>query len=152
MARILLLDEDSPLRILTRQALRLAGHETVLVSTAAETIARATTERFDVMLVDLTPPDMDGIAMLQRLALVTGHGGTPILTMSDHEVDLLSAARAGAMDHLRKPFGFKELESSLNRVLRPAPAEVEDLRVIKQTSAELYSESLSLVEEVRSAG
>ncbi len=154
MARILLLDEDSPLKILTRSALRTGGHETVLANDAAEVIALATNERFDLILVDLAPPDMNGTAMVRQLALVTGHGGTPIVTMADAgaPVDLVAVAQAGAVDHLRKPFGFGELDTTINRFATASPDRVEDLRVIRQSSAELYKQTIELMETAKTAG
>jgi len=154
MATILFLDEDSPLRTLTRAALRAAGHQIVEAETAENLISLASRQPFDLILVDLNPPDMDGLMMLGQLALVTGHGGVPIVTMCDGtlDVDLLATARAGAIDHLRKPFGFGDLDATLRRILDATPERRDDLRVIRKSSADLYASSISLIEEVRSAG
>lgn len=152
MARILLLDEDTPLRTITCSALRVAGHQVVMVATGEDVIARVTSEPFDLILVDLSPPDMDGIAMLRQLALVTGHGGTPIVTMGDQgqEHRLLAAAEAGAVDHLRKPFGFGILDATVKRLVTATPERVDDLRVTRKQSADLYRQTIDLMQDVKS--
>lgn len=79
----------------------------------------AVTQAFDVIILDLMLPGMDGITLCQRLRQDV-HLETPIimLTAKDTEADKLSGFRVGADDYLVKPFSLPELHARIEAVLR----------------------------------
>lgn len=147
MARILLVDEDSPARTLTRSALRIKGHQVVEATTGEEALAYVSKHSFDVILLNLVVEDMDGYLLLEQLGLRTGNGGTPIITMSDEDVDvdMMRTAEAGALDHIRKPVGPGELDAAIARYTGANAGRVDGLRVVRRNAAELYKSSLELM-------
>lgn len=93
------------------ELLTSAGHQVSTAATGAEAVALASSRKFDVVLLDLVLPDLDGMSV----AAAIRHTGTPVIAMSAHldrwsEADFLSA---GFRAQLRKPFKSAELLSAL---------------------------------------
>lgn len=108
----LLVVEDTPdtLQFL-KELLEAAGHHVSVAATGAEAVRAAAAHRFDLVLLDLVLPDLDGLAVAERLR----PSGTPVLAMSAYldrwnEDDYL---RAGLRRRLRKPFKSTELLAAL---------------------------------------
>jgi CheY-like chemotaxis protein len=113
--RVLIVDDNEDAANSLALILKLGGHETESVYTAADALQRATVFKPDVVLLDIGLPGMDGYEVAQkirelpglrdiRLVAVTGYG------RSD---DRLRARDAGFDDHLTKPVEFTALERTL---------------------------------------
>lgn len=128
--RILIVEDDAPLRALIARGLTEDGHvvDTLGDGTDVEAFARATP--YDVLILDLNLPGEDGLSVLRRLR--EGNTTTPtlILTARDAVEDVIAGLDCGADDYLRKPFAFGELEARLRSLQRrPAPYVDTVLRV-----------------------
>ena len=119
-ARILLVDDEPKLSALVRRALALAGYATDVAVTAADGIARAAGRGYDLIILDLKLPDMDGrdtmAVILQR------NPAQPVLILSciadvSAKVECLNL---GAFDYLSKPFALDELVARVRARLRDA--------------------------------
>ena len=110
--RILLVEDDEPLRESLAEQLHLHQEfEAVEAKTAAEALELTEAQRFDLILLDIGLPDMDGREAC-RLIRRAGHK-TPIimLTGADSEADTILGLDAGANDYLAKPFDAGELRA-----------------------------------------
>jgi two-component system KDP operon response regulator KdpE len=128
-ARILLVEDDRPLRDAVAATARTAGYEVTSVVdglSAAEAIEGG---GFDIVLLDIGIPVMDGWAVLRRLE---GHSAPPIIVISarGETSDKVRALDGGADDYLAKPFGSEELLARIRAVLRRVRPPVGAGRVV----------------------
>jgi two-component system nitrogen regulation response regulator NtrX len=109
MANILIIDDEPSIRTTLSNILKDEGHETVACESGEEGLARFARDDFDLILLDLWLPGMDGMMVLERLRAA---GAPPVIVISGHaNVDTaVRATRLGAYDFLEKPL-------SLDRVL-----------------------------------
>jgi len=119
MASILIVDDYVvTLRILSTQ-LRKGGYEVVTAGNGKEAISRIGERDFDLAIIDIAMPDMDGITLLQKLRNEYGQTTLPIimLTASALDEDRILAQKAGATDFLTKPISSWELLEVVHRQL-----------------------------------
>lgn len=117
MTRILLVeDEPHIVRSLT-PALTAEGHTVSAAATGAEALAALAGEGFDVILLDLGLPDVDGKVVIER---VREWSEVPIVVLSARhlEDEKIAAFDAGADDYVNKPFAMGELLARIRAVLR----------------------------------
>ncbi len=116
-SRILVIDDERPLRRLLEMTLGAHGFEVRSVPTGAEGIAEAAAFRPDGILLDLGLPDGDGKAVLAR---IREWSDVPVivLTARDREEEKIEALDSGADDYVVKPFSTGELLARLRAVLR----------------------------------
>jgi two-component system KDP operon response regulator KdpE len=119
MARILVVDDEQPIRKFLRTSLAAHDHDVIEAATAGDGIALAAARKPDLILLDLGLPDMDGLEVTKRLREWTA---TPIIVLSarEQEHDKIDALDAGADDYLTKPFGVGELVARIRVALRHA--------------------------------
>jgi DNA-binding response OmpR family regulator len=118
---ILIEDDESTLRETLTRSFQREGHATLAVADGRTAIDRATTDRFDVVLLDAAlGPGPDGYEVCRTLR--DRHNTVPIimLTALDSEADTVLGLEAGADDYVTKPFGPAELRSRIRAVLRRA--------------------------------
>lgn len=106
-ARILVVDDEVPIRFVIKHVLVAAGYDVSTASDGDEAIKLATDETFDLILSDLVMPGKDGIEMI--LSLRASQPGTPIIAMSGGlkqgvQSFLPLAKKLGACRTLSKPF------------------------------------------------
>ena len=108
--RVLVIDDDLPLRGMLAAALRQHGFHVLLAGDGAEGQRALTIHHPDVVLLDLAMPNVNGWDFLQRLR-ETGHlGKTPIIVVSAHlRVDPQAVLQMGVSAILPKPFNLPEL-------------------------------------------
>ena len=117
MARILVVDDEQPIRKFLRTSLTAHEHEVIEAANATDGIALAAERKPDLILLDLGLPDMDGLTVTRRLR---EWSNTPIVVLSarQQETDKIDALDAGADDYLTKPFGVGELLARIRVALR----------------------------------
>jgi DNA-binding response OmpR family regulator len=118
---VLVVDDESELREQLRRLFSRDGHRVVTVDSGRSAIDRATTGRFDVVLLDVAlGGGPDGYEVCRTLR--ERRNVTPIimLTALDSEADVVLGLEAGADDYVTKPFGAAELRSRIRAVLRRA--------------------------------
>jgi DNA-binding response OmpR family regulator len=108
--RILVIDDDLPLRGMLAAALRQHGFQVLLAGDGAEGQRALTIHHPDVILLDLAMPNVNGWDFLQRLQ-ETGHlGSVPIIVVSAHlRTDPKAVLQMGVSAILPKPFSLPEL-------------------------------------------
>lgn len=118
--RVLVVEDEQVLREGLSDLLSGAGYEVTAVGDGAEAVKRGTDERFDLVLLDLMLPKLDGLEVLTRLRRV--RPGLPIimLTARSGEDDKVAGLTCGADDYVTKPFSARELLARIAAVGRRA--------------------------------
>jgi DNA-binding response OmpR family regulator len=126
--RVLIVEDEKTLREGLTDLLAAAGHEVVACELAKEAIVTGTEETFDLVLLDLMLPDLDGVEVCRRLKRVRPSLHILMLTARGSEDDKVVGFEAGADDYLTKPFAVRELLARIDALGRRAatiPAEPE---------------------------
>lgn len=117
--RILLIEDDPSVAASVIDGLVNASMEVDHVSTGNEAISKALSENYDLILLDLGLPDIDGQDVCRS---VREKSKTPIIVLSarSEEIDRVLALEFGADDYMVKPFGMRELVARIRAVARRA--------------------------------
>lgn len=117
--RILLVEDDPSVAASVIDGLVNASMDVEHVSTGSEAVAKALYESFDLILLDLGLPDMNGQDVCRS---VREKSKTPIIILSakSEEIDRVLALEFGADDYMVKPFGMRELIARIRAVARRA--------------------------------
>ena len=130
--RVLVVDDDRALLRVLSIGLAARGYDVVTARTGLDGVVQASLQQPDVVVLDLSLPDLDGVEVCGRLRAFTE---VPILVLSalgseERKVDALDR---GADDYVTKPFGMAELEARLRVLLRRSratePASPVEVRV-----------------------
>jgi DNA-binding NtrC family response regulator len=110
MARILIVDDEMPIRRTLRDILEFEGYDVDEAADGLECVSKVQKEKYDVVITDIKMPKMDGIEALERLQILSPE--TPVIMVSGHgTIDTaVEAVKKGAFDFISKP-------PDLNRML-----------------------------------
>lgn len=116
MSSVLLVEDDLQMQGLVVEYLQDAGFDVVPVATAKDCFNKVNERHYDIIVLDLTLPDEDGLVILRKLVKRTA---TPIVIISGRKTDedKVAGLELGAKDYLGKPFSLKELQIRLRNVL-----------------------------------
>ena len=133
---VLIVDDERPIRRFLRASLGSHGFEVLEAENGQEAINYLTSRHPDLVILDLSLPDMDGIEILKRLR---EWSETPVIILSvrESEEEKIKALDAGADDYLTKPFSVGELSARIRTALRhskrigdlPSTFEMDGLKV-----------------------
>lgn len=119
MPRILIADDEEPMRMLVARALMLDGHETVTAEDGADALDILVRDRgaYDLLLTDIKMPIMDGIAL--ALATARDFPALTILLMTGYADQRERASGLDALIHdvVTKPFGMADIRKAVNDAL-----------------------------------
>jgi DNA-binding response OmpR family regulator len=133
--RLLLIEDYRPLQKSLVKGLREAGFAVDSTGDGKEGLWYATSNDYDVIILDLMLPGMDGLNILKKLRAKGAKNPVLILTAKDTLEDRVSGLDLGADDYLVKPFEFKELLARVRALLRRSYQEktscinIKDLRI-----------------------
>jgi two-component system, OmpR family, response regulator len=116
--RVLVIEDDQDIAALVGLHLRDMNLSASLVSNGREGLQRALGERWDLILLDLSLPELDGIDICQQLRASNHYTPVLILTARTAEQDRVCGLDAGADDYLTKPFSVVELRARVRAILR----------------------------------
>ncbi|MFT4219249.1 MAG: response regulator transcription factor [Microbacterium sp.] len=167
MASILIADDESRISGFIDKGLRAAGFATQVATTGPQALELALTDEFDLLVLDINLPGMDGFEVLERLRGSGSRLPVVMLTARVELHDTVAGLEGGADDYLGKPFRFDELLARIRLRMRrddagAAPVlQHRDLTLDVRTrtaqaggaSVELSAREFALAEElVRNAG
>ena len=126
--RILIVDDQQSNIRLLEYTLRRGGFDSITSTTDPRAVAALHREHhFDLILLDLVMPEMNGFQVMEELAEIEGDGGLPVLVMSADPRHEARAKQAGARDFISKPFVLSHVVTCVARLLasceNPRPGE-----------------------------
>ncbi len=116
--RLLLIEDYLPLSRALERGLREAGYGVDTATDGERGLALAEAAAYDVIVLDLMLPSMDGSAVLERLRAAHNPAGVIILTARQGVADRIKGLDLGADDYVTKPFAFDELLARIRSVIR----------------------------------
>ncbi|HEY2054572.1 MAG TPA: response regulator, partial [Solirubrobacterales bacterium] len=118
-ARILLVDDEQSIQTLLSYPLRKEGYHVTSALDGSEALQRFDEGRFDLVVLDLMLPRLDGVAVCKALR---SRSQVPIimLTAKGSETDKVAGLEVGADDYITKPFSMREFRSRIKAALRRA--------------------------------
>lgn len=121
MARILVAEDEVPMREFIRRVLVARGHDVVAVSDGAEAVLQLTRQSFDLLLTDIGMPNMDGVELALKAA--RDWPATRMLMMSGLSVERQQAHGIGQLASavLQKPFSMVALNEAVEKALAGPP-------------------------------
>lgn len=128
--RVLVAEDEEHLGVLVTQFLRGRGFAVELARDGLEAVARLAAERFDVALVDLQMPGLDGLGVLERARALARAPEVIVATGNGAAAAVAAAFTGGAYDAVAKPYRMAEVELRVRRAAekRALRDEVEALR------------------------
>ena len=127
---ILVVEDDVPLTRQIAAALIQAGHDPVVIHDGEAALHAAAEAAFDLLVLDIGVPRMDGFELLRRLRSLHVKSRVLMLTVRGETGDRVTGLQLGADDYLGKPFSMPELVARINALGRRYPEEpVVTLRV-----------------------
>lgn len=120
MARVLVVDDLAPNRLIISRLCQQFGHQTIAAEDGVEAISLATTQSPDLILLDISMPNMDGYEAARRIKSVSSDSYLPIIFVTAHSSDssLSQAIAAGGDDFISVPVSAEILESKITAHLR----------------------------------
>ncbi len=116
--RILLVEDEAAIRDLLKLNLELEGYDVVAVDHGKKGAELALEQHFDLLLLDLMLPGMDGLAIAEMVRISKPELPILILTAKDLPTDRVAGLRKGADDYITKPFHLEEVILRIQNLLR----------------------------------
>ena len=142
-ARILVVDDEQTITDFVGYALTKEGFEPDIANNGEDALAMAQQKEYDLYILDIMLPGMDGYELCRRLRSRTS---APVLFLSarDTELDKVVGLEIGGDDYLSKPFGLRELIARVRALLRRGSGQME-------TSREISASGITLNEDAHTA-
>jgi len=148
MTRVLIAEDEERIVSFLEKGLRASGYSTFAVSTGVDAVAVARDEDFDIMILDLGLPGLDGHEVLSRIRKRGERLPVLILTARDSVEDTVAGLEQGADDYMTKPFRFEELLARLRLRLRDDPTSETTVLRSGAVSLDLRSRRASVDDRV----
>jgi DNA-binding response OmpR family regulator len=127
-ARILIVEDELPMRTVLCDTLSGHGHRVIVAVDGAAGLEKAAHERPDLILLDVMMPGLDGFALCAELRRLLITAPVLMLTAKGRVEDRVRGLDAGADDYLVKPFSRDELLARVRALLRRAQREMRELK------------------------
>lgn len=128
--KVLVIDDEPGVRDLIGEALSISGITAIQAADGLEALSHLRRERFDLLILDINMPKLDGLALLEKLR---NEGmSVPVLMLSARadKADINQGLRLGADDYLTKPFSIEELVLRVKAIMRRSRGEIEEVKVL----------------------
>jgi DNA-binding response OmpR family regulator len=144
----LIAEDEQRIVSFLEKGLHAGGYTTVSVGTGPEALALARDDSFDLLILDLGLPEMDGQAVLRGIRARGERLPVVILTARDTVEDTVAGLEGGADDYLSKPFRFEELLARIRLRLRDAATPETTVLTSGSISLDLRSRRASVADRI----
>ena len=148
MTRVLIAEDEARIVSFLEKGLHASGYSTFAVATGPDAVGVARDADFDIMILDLGLPGIDGHEVLQQIRQRGERLPVVILTARDGVEDTVAGLEHGADDYMTKPFRFEELLARLRLRLRDDSAAESTVLTAGDVSLDLRSRRASVAERV----
>jgi DNA-binding response OmpR family regulator len=118
VAQVLVVEDEEDIAFPLTRTLEREGYEVVRVDSGADALEEMARSIYDVVILDLGLPDIDGLEVCRRAREDGYTGAIIILTGRTGELDRVVGLDVGADDYLSKPFGLAELQARMRALMR----------------------------------
>ena len=148
--KIIVVDDELSIRESLKGWLQQDGYQVETAAGGPEALAKNAANRFDIMLIDVKMPEMDGLTLLQKIKEIDSDIAIVMMTAHGAIRDAVEAIKLGAYDYLLKPFELEELSFTIEKLVQMQTLAMENLilkdRVASMTRFEnLVGESPSML-------
>lgn len=126
MPSILIVEDEQRIASFVAKGLRADGHSVTVAGDGVEGLDQALSGNFDLMVLDIGLPRLDGFEVLDQLRSQGSRMPVIVLTARDSATDTVTALDGGADDYMPKPFRFAELQARIRVRLRQAQPQNEE--------------------------
>ena len=140
--KLLIIEDDAQVRQYIAKGMQEAGHVVDMAADGKQGLFLATTEKYDVLIVDRMLPELDGLTILKTLRASDNCVPALILSALGEVDDRVKGLRSGGDDYLVKPFAFAELLARIEVLARRNSANGEAVKT-KLTAGDITIDLLS---------
>jgi CheY-like chemotaxis protein len=123
-SRILLAEDNEVNQLVARKLLKNADFVVSIANNGLETVNMVQASPYDLVLMDIQSPEMDGLTAIKTIRSIAGYEKIPIVALTAHAMsgDRELSLAAGMNDHITKPINLSERFTALNRWIKPESA------------------------------
>ncbi len=133
--QILVVDDEEHVRRVLEVMLRRQGHRVTLAENGTQALEKFSTEVFDLVILDLRMPDLDGIEVLRRLRRQSSQQTVVMITAYASVETALAAMKEGAFDYIGKPFNEDEILLVVHKALERTRMLAENQRLLGEVKS-----------------
>lgn len=141
--RVLVVEDEAAIREGLIDVLVFHGYEVDSAAEGPEGLDKALTGRFDLILLDIMLPGIDGYEICDRIRAEDRHQPIIMLTAKNSDDDIVHGLKLGADDYVPKPFSIQQLVLRIEAVLRRSQVGLEQARTLNIGAIEIDTENLS---------
>jgi two-component system, OmpR family, response regulator RegX3 len=143
--RILIVEDEEAIRNGLEDVFVFHGYETETASTGPIGLQKALSRQFDLVLLDVMLPGMDGFSVLERIRAADREQAVILLTAKSADEDIIHGLALGADDYVAKPFSVTQLVLRVQAVLRRSRNDSGNGEMIRCADLEIDPRNLSAV-------
>ena len=117
MAKILIVDDAAFMRVRAAKVLHEAGHQVLQAENGVQAVKQYAEHRPDAVLLDITMPEMDGLAALKEIRKLDPNARVAMVTAMGQQAIVMEALKSGARDFVLKPFQPDRVLAALSKLL-----------------------------------
>ena len=141
--RVLVVEDEEAIRTGLIDVLVFHGYETDSAATGPEGLEKALTGKFDLILLDIMLPGLDGYEICDRIRAEDRDQPIIMLTAKTSDEEIIQGLKLGADDYVAKPFSVQELVLRVEAVLRRSDVGQQQARMLSVGSIEIDTKNLS---------
>jgi DNA-binding NtrC family response regulator len=131
---ILIVDDELSIRESIKGWLKWSGYQVETAAGGPEALAKSAAKRYDIMLIDVKMPEMDGLTLLKKIKETDADTAVVMMTAHGDIRDAVEAMKLGAYDYLLKPFDLEELNLNIEKLVQLQTLAMENL-ILKERVA-----------------
>jgi len=144
MPKILIVEDEERIWSFLRRGLSASGYSSSVAETGREALALLSAGGYDLVLLDIGLPDLDGLEVLRRMRASDRQTPVIVLTARDAVSDRVAGLERGADDYVGKPFAFEELLARVRVQLRTERTAQDTLLQVGDVTLDLRTRRLSV--------